>query len=77
MNELDHLKQKARDCAVRRNHDLGRFQTSEHHESRATAHCRAEGCTAMVTVTTRPAPNEYDAMGDALALDCPSKQPWE
>lgn len=62
---LRRLIAEARETALWRGHDLGRF---EHREGCATATCRR--CGALVTVNPAPPPNGIDVMGRAVAVNC-------
>jgi len=69
MTTLRTLKNEARESANFRGHELGRFSTY-HDGHSATAKCR--NCSAYVTVNSKPAPNEIDIAGDAIAGNCPN-----
>lgn len=55
------------DTAGGRGHKMGEFAVGRD-ETRGFATCRDCGC--GVLATTRPAPNETELMGGALALEC-------
>lgn len=63
--KLETLKRHARAAATWRGHDLGRF-ASHACPAGATAECRR--CGAYVQVLSRPAPNDIDIGGDAVAV---------
>jgi len=63
---LGTLKKEARETATWRGHKLGTFKPSGKYSAIAT--CKR--CGAEVVVNSRPAPNEIDIMGEAVALSC-------
>lgn len=66
------LRRSARLSAHRRSHFLTPFRkhSEDHNNTCATAICR--NCGMTVTVNTRPAPNQIDIGGEAVALNCPN-----
>jgi hypothetical protein len=69
---LGTLKRRAREFAALRGHKLGDFVHSDWRPATvATAECAHPGCKAFVTVNAKPAPNEIDIGGDAVAVHCP------
>jgi len=67
MNKLAELKAQALQACWFRGHDMSPWKETpdgRHH----VAHCRA--CDMQVSVTPRPAPNEIDVGGEAVALTC-------
>ena len=64
------LRRNARLSAYRRGHFLKPFQkdSEDHGNIRATTACRH--CGMEVQVITKPAPNEIDIGGEAVALNC-------
>jgi hypothetical protein len=65
MNKLTKLKTEARAAAAWRGHALTRFHQDGH---RYYANCAL--CEMQVQVKPRPAPNEIDVGGEAVALNC-------
>ena len=69
MRTIERLKREAKEAATWRGHELGKFKRHEWRTSHcATAEC---SCGAIVTVNSRPMPNEIDICGDAVALNHP------
>jgi len=74
MAKLVRLKSEAKESATWRGHRLDRFShTTRNGGIHAVAFCRNEGCTAEVSILTRPAPNEIEVVGRAVALQCPCR----
>ena len=65
MTRLRRLQLEAASAARARGHTLGRFRRDRYG---SIAGC--EVCGRRVFVTTRPAPNEIDVGGEAVAVDC-------
>jgi hypothetical protein len=67
MTRFDRLKYEGK-CATKwRGHNISPFHTVKH-QLTAEASCRKCGMT--VWVNTKPAPNEIDISGEAVALHC-------
>lgn len=64
---IERLKQSAKRSAFWRGHRLSRF--SHYTPDNAVARCTV--CPAEVQVLSRPAPNQIDIGGEAVALNCP------
>lgn len=69
---LGKLRGEAEDAAHWRGHRL-KWHPPTHGERKSVqyAECVNDGCKAWVQVNMRPAPNEIDIGGSAVALDCP------
>lgn len=65
---VKRLKQEARQAAEHRGHALGNFK-----QVGSAYYAGCKNCNCGVWVTPKPAPNEIDVMGEAVALDCPHK----
>ena len=66
MTKLNRLKLEALEACKWRGHTMQRFQnlTKDH------AFTRCDKCHTTVDVLTKPAPNEIDIGGEAVALNC-------
>jgi hypothetical protein len=64
--KLTKLKREAREAAINRGHVMSRFETFP--SGTAIASCKKCGYIAAVRV--RPAANEIDIAGSAVALNC-------
>jgi len=60
------LRRQALESAKWRGHDMGRWEVITGHLCRST--CKK--CSKEVDVNTKPAPNEIDIGGEAVALGC-------
>lgn len=70
MTKLQRLKREARAAATARGHTLARF--NYWHGGRYYAYCSQCGEEALVR--ERPAPNEIEIGGEAVALNCKGSQ---
>lgn len=62
------LMLSARRSARLRGHQLGNWEVLDAARDRARTHCRK--CGMGVDIIRRPAPNEIDVAGQAVALNC-------
>ena len=73
MNKSVTLLKIEAQCAVKfRGHNLNRWSSSfdiKGNQIKADAHCKH--CGMAVFVNSRPAPNDIDISGEAVALNCP------
>jgi hypothetical protein len=67
--KIASLRREAREAAKWRGHDLTRFKQHDYWSQVQWAKCR--NCDARVACNARPAPNEIDIGGDAVAVGCP------
>lgn len=64
----ERLRREAIDAAARRGHRLGKFRRHGYYPTQSTANCMY--CCCTVTINQRPAANEIDIGGDAVAIGC-------
>lgn len=67
MRIAERLRKEALESCKWRGHGMKQFHWQN--KNRAFACCKR--CSAFVVINSRPAPNEIDICGDAVALDCP------
>jgi hypothetical protein len=68
---LTTLQARAATLAQRQGHTMSEWFPSEMREGRAFARCLTKTCIAELVVTAKPAANEVDILGTAVALECP------
>ncbi len=68
MKTIERLKEEAREASAWRGHRMSRF--SHYTPTNAVSHCL--DCPTEVQVLSKPAPNQIDVGGEAVALGCPS-----
>lgn len=67
MTTEQRLKQEAREASERRGHEMKRYRRREFWN---TPYAECRHCGAEVDVTTKPAPNQIDIAGEAVAINC-------
>ena len=67
MRKIERLMKMAKEAASFRQHKLSKFTHGS--ENRASAEC--VHCGAWVIVNSKPAPNDIDIGGLAVAVNCP------
>lgn len=70
MTTIEALKNSAESTCEWRGHNLGKWWDYDNGQS-SNADCSNLQCSAGVTVHIRPAPNQIDIGGNAVALNCP------
>lgn len=75
MRYIDRLKQIARNASITRGHTLTKFERGEFYRENWHATCKV--CDAYVSVKPKPAPNEIDISGEAVAVNCMPKSDAE
>ena len=69
MRKRDQLKKEALEATTFRGHKMGKFQNYSPNSAYAT--CTVCGMGGMgVMVTSKPAPNDIDVGGSAVAMTC-------
>ena len=66
MRKIERLRCEALESCKFRGHTMSRFTTY----NRTLQGSRCLICDRQVTINSRPAPNEIDIGGEAVALDC-------
>jgi len=66
VNNRARLKRQARQAMEKRGHRPGDWVSI----GLSKAYCRCLNCGAQVVVTDRPAPNEIEVGGEAVAVNC-------
>lgn len=69
MRKIERLKVEAKESVEWRGHNVGRWQRLGMYGYPVLV-CR--NCYATVSVTDRPAPNQCEISGDAVAVHCPA-----
>lgn len=71
MSKERALKREAKEASERRGHQMKRYRRREFW---GTPYAECAECGMEVDVTTRPAPNQIDIAGEAVALNCRSTE---
>ncbi len=68
MTRLTRLRLEARTACTLRGHTMGGFEQSNWYIDKRYAHCVR--CNMQVVINAKPAANEINIGGEAVALDC-------
>lgn len=70
MSRAQELAKRATDAAAFRGHLMQTWTWHEHSGDRITGSSYCNTCGRGAFITTKPAPNEIDISGEAVALNC-------
>lgn len=68
MTTLERLRLEALEACHWRGHNMHKFTSHHLHATQRDSWCLT--CAKQVTINSRPAPNEIDVGGEAVALNC-------